>query len=78
MIGRPKAWEFDKQNTTEQKAQYRKDQRETVISAIREYNSTIPIVQNVDFGHTDPQIVLPFGRKAVVSPANNTIKLNYS
>jgi muramoyltetrapeptide carboxypeptidase LdcA involved in peptidoglycan recycling len=77
MIGRPKAWEFDKQNTTEQKAQYRKDQRETVISAIREYNSTIPIVQNVDFGHTDPQIILPIGRKATLSPKGNLITLDY-
>jgi muramoyltetrapeptide carboxypeptidase LdcA involved in peptidoglycan recycling len=78
LVGRPKAWEFNKQNDTETKAAYRQKQRETVVKTIREYNTAIPIVQNVDFGHTDPQIVLPFGRKAVVSPANNTIKLNYS
>lgn len=78
MIGRPKAWDFTQQNTVEQKANYRKDQRETVISVIREYNETIPIVQNVDFGHTDPQIVLPVGRKATLSPERNIISLDYS
>ena len=78
LVGRPKAWEFNRQNDAETKAAYRKKQRETVVRAIREYNTEIPIVQNVDFGHTDPQVVLPFGRKAVISPTTNTIRLNYS
>lgn len=78
MIGRPKAWDFSQQNTTEQKAKYRQNQRETVISVIREYNKKIPIVQNVDFGHTDPQVVLPIGRMATFSPKRNIIALNYS
>lgn len=78
MVGRPKAWDFTQQNTVEQKANYRKDQREIVISVIREYNETIPIVQNVDFGHTDPQIILPIGRKATLSPGRGMISLDYS
>lgn len=78
MIGRPKAWEFSQQNTAEEKAKYRKDQRETVVSAVREYNKTIPIVQNVDFGHTDPQIVLPIGGEATLSPEGNMISFDYS
>lgn len=78
MVGRPKAWDFGQQNTADQKAKYRADQREVVVTTIREYNKTIPIVQNVDFGHTDPQIVLPIGGSAVLSPADNTITLNYS
>ena len=78
MIGRPKAWDFGQQNTTDQKAKYRADQREVVVTTIREYNKTIPIVQNVDFGHTDPQIVLPIGGSATLSPINDTITFNYS
>lgn len=78
MIGRPKAWDFSQQNTAEQKAKYRQDQRETVVSVVREYNKIIPIVQNIDFGHTDPQIVLPVGRKAILSPERNMISLDYS
>ncbi|PID31406.1 LD-carboxypeptidase, partial [Candidatus Saccharibacteria bacterium] len=78
MVGRPKAWEFDQPHTTEQKADYRKTQRETITKTIREYNADITIVQNVDFGHTDPQIVLPIGRNAVLSPSENVITLDYT
>lgn len=78
MVGRPKAWDFGQQNTADQKAKYRADQREVVVTTIREYNKTIPIVQNVDFGHTDPQIVLPIGGSATLSPINDTITFNYS
>ncbi len=77
MVGRPKGWDFTQQNNTEQKAKYREDQRQTVISVVREYNKTIPIVQNVDFGHTDPQIILPIGRRAVLSPGEDKITLEY-
>lgn len=77
LVGRPKAWEFDKQNTTEEKAAYRKEQQETVVKTVRQYNKQIPIVQNVDFGHTDPQVVLPFGRKARVLGGQKKIFLNY-
>jgi len=60
-IGRPKAWDFSKQNTDEQKVEYKKEQRETILNTIREYNKAIPVVQNMDFGHTAPQICLPSG-----------------
>lgn len=78
MIGRPKAWDFEQQNTAAEKAKYRADQREVVVAAIREYNKTIPIVQNVDFGHTDPQIILPIGGSATLLPSENSITFDYS
>lgn len=62
IVGRPKAWEFDKQNNDADKIIYKENQRRTVFDIIRKYNATIPIVQNIDFGHTAPQICLPFGR----------------
>lgn len=77
LVGRPKAWEFDKQNSSKQKEQYRKDQRETVLSVVREYNHKIPIVQNLDFGHTDPQVILPLGQRARVLTNQRKIKLSY-
>jgi len=77
LVGRPKAWEFNKQNTAEQKTAYSKEQRETVIKVVREYNIDIPIVQNLDFGHTDPQIALPMGNKASISTSSKQILLNY-
>lgn len=61
LIGRAKAWEFDKPNTPEQKIEYRKSQREAIEKALQQYNTNIPLVQNLDFGHTDPQIPMPYG-----------------
>lgn len=77
LVGRPKAWEFDKQNNKEVKAEYAKEQRETVKEVVRRYNPTIPIVQNLDFGHTDPQIALPNGGRARVVSSEKKIYLNY-
>lgn len=61
MVGRPQAYNFDKQLTVDQKRAYREKQRETIISIVREYNPTVPIVLNVDIGHTNPQIPMPYG-----------------
>lgn len=77
LVGRPKAWEFDQQNSAEQKADYRKQQRETILKVVREYNATIPVVQNLDFGHTDPQVVMPLGNLAKVSTQSKKIYLSY-
>lgn len=63
LFGRPKAWEFDKQFTDEEKIEYRKQQREMVLEIVRRYNEHIPIIQNMDFGHTSPQICLSSGNK---------------
>lgn len=77
LVGRPKAWEFDKQLTPEGKLAYRKEQRHVVIDVVRQYNTTIPIVQNLDFGHTDPQIIMPLGQEVHIDPAKRTISATY-
>ena len=77
MIGRPKAWEYDKQNNTKQKAEYCQMQRETVVRIVREYNKIITIIQNIDFGHTDPQIALPMGNVARISSKDKSVFLSY-
>jgi muramoyltetrapeptide carboxypeptidase LdcA involved in peptidoglycan recycling len=77
LVGRPKAWEFDKQNDTAAKAEYREQQRETVLAVVREYNKHIPVIQNVDFGHTDPQALLPSGGKVRVASSEQKIYLTY-
>lgn len=76
-IGRPKAWERDKPHDAEWKAAYRAAQRQTVLRAVRTYNPTIPVVQNLDFGHTDPQVLIPMGNKARIDAAAQKIYLTY-
>lgn len=73
LIGRPKAWEFDKPHTAEEKSAYREAQREAVLSTVRQYNQFIPVVQNLNFGHTDPQIPMPYGNKVRIDSKKKKI-----
>lgn len=77
LIGRPKAWEFDKPNTDEQKKEFKKGQQEMVLEIVRKYNQNIPIIQNLDFGHSSPQICLPTGKKMVINSIDKTIEVEF-
>jgi muramoyltetrapeptide carboxypeptidase LdcA involved in peptidoglycan recycling len=77
LVGRPKAWDFNKQNDARQKAEYRAVQQSAVIETVRKYNERIPIVQNVDFGHTDPQVILPMGNNIRIDASVKKIFLTY-
>lgn len=77
LVGRPKAWGIHKPRSAQESAQYRKTQRATVIDTVRQYNTDIPIVQNLDFGHTDPQIIMPLGQNATINTSARTITLTY-
>lgn len=73
VVGRPKAWEFDNQRDADARRAYRAEQRRTTLHTIRQYNPTVPVVQNVDFGHTDPQICLPYGGLIRLDPAQRQL-----
>ncbi len=73
LMGRAKAWEFSKQQSSELKKAYRDRQQETVLRMIRNYNQSIPVVQNMDFGHTDPQVPMPYGNSVSIYPSERRI-----
>lgn len=73
LVGRPKAWEFHMKRTAKEKATYRRVQRETLLTTIRQYNAHAPIVQNLDFGHTDPQIPMPYGQSYRINSGTKQI-----
>ncbi len=73
LIGRPKAWEFNKQQSLEERKAYRAKQREITLDVIRQYNKTAPVIQNMDFGHTDPQICLPYGKSVRINSSAKKI-----
>ena len=77
LIGRPKSWELDLKIGPDKKAKYRKDQRDTILKIVREYNPNIPVIQNLDFGHTDPQIVMPSGSSVRVDSKKQRIYITY-
>ena len=55
-----------------------KKRLESVILSVvaKEFNQTeLPIVTNMDFGHTDPQFILPLGITAEVDCRNKRFRL---
>ena len=77
LAGRPKAWEFNNQQNTQQKREYRTRQRDAILKAVRTYNATAPVIQNLDFGHTDPQIPMPYGMRARIQSSDRRIFVNF-
>lgn len=73
LMGRPKAWHFDHQYSTKEKDIYRTQQHKAITETVRFYNKNIPIVQNLNFGHTDPQIPMPYGNNVRIDSKNKKI-----
>ncbi len=61
LVGRPKSWEFGNEHDDAWQVAHRVEQREIILKVVRAYNPTVSIIQNMDFGHTSPQISLPYG-----------------
>ncbi|MFJ8546826.1 S66 peptidase family protein [Streptomyces sp. NPDC093586] len=61
LMGRPKTWSFEHPHSPEEGARYAAEQREAVLRAMRAYAPDAMIVFDVDLGHTDPQLVIPYG-----------------
>jgi len=77
LVGRPKAWEFDKPQISEQRKEYREKQREIILKTVRTYSTKIPVIQNMDFGHTDPEIPLPYGMPTRIDGASQKIFIEF-
>lgn len=77
LVGRPKAWEFHKPQDFETKQKYKDDQRKTILDIVRKYNQDMPIIQNIDFGHTDPQAPLPFGNIITINSDDKKITATF-
>ncbi|MFI9824717.1 S66 peptidase family protein [Streptomyces sp. NPDC052013] len=77
LMGRPKTWFFDRPNTPEEGAAYAAEQREAVLRAMRAYAPDTLVVFDVDLGHTDPQLVIPYGGLARVDGPARRITVTY-
>jgi muramoyltetrapeptide carboxypeptidase LdcA involved in peptidoglycan recycling len=77
IVGRAKAWSLDQQTTAEEKAAYVRDQHEAVLRALREYAPDAMAVLDVDLGHTDPQLVIPYGGQVRVDGPARRITVRY-
>lgn len=77
VVGRPKAWEFDNQKSDTDKDQFKSAQRAAVLATFRKYNTHAPLVQNLDFGHTDPQFPMPVGRTMTINSTKRKIFVEF-
>ncbi len=77
LIARPKVWTLTNPVDAAAKAAYRQAQRDAIVQAVRAYNQHIPIVLNLDFGHTDPQLVVPSGGLARIEAASREVFFTY-
>lgn len=77
LMGRAKAWERDRQNSPDEKRRYVHDQRDAVSRAMAEYNPDAMIVFDVDLGHTDPQLIVPYGGMVRLDGPAQRIDVHY-
>lgn len=50
------------------------NQQNAVKSALKDYDVTIPVIFNMNFGHTDPQIIIPNGGSVKINGSLKTIE----
>lgn len=77
LVARAKAWYFDRRLTENERVEYRKRHADQILRAVRLYNPDAPVVFNLDFGHTEPQIILPFGRRCTVNADEKWVEVVY-
>jgi muramoyltetrapeptide carboxypeptidase LdcA involved in peptidoglycan recycling len=77
LVGRPKASNLERPLRADEKAAFRRDQRAAVQRGFDEYGSSPLIVYDVDFGHTDPQLVIPIGGSVRVDGRARRIVVTY-
>ena len=77
VVGTPKAWDREVGQSVAERIRFANDQRASIMRALDEYNSGVPTVFGLDFGHTDPQVVMPHGAAIHVDGLNQTVTVNY-
>ena len=77
LMGRAKAWDISRHTTLEERAVYAADQQVAVLRAMHDYNPEATIVFDVDFGHTDPQLIIPYGGLARIDGPGRTVSVHY-
>ena len=68
LVGRPRAWTHDKPWPPHRRAAYVREQRNRVSDVLERLAPQAVVVQGLDLGHTDPQVVIPIGGRVRVEP----------
>ncbi|MBL7257387.1 S66 peptidase family protein [Paractinoplanes lichenicola] len=77
LVATAKAALFGEPASAEERAEYRDDQRAAVLKAMAAYNPAAMVVFGIDFGHTTPQWILPYGGRMTIDGPNRTITAHF-
>ncbi|MBF9066548.1 S66 family peptidase [Streptacidiphilus fuscans] len=77
LMGRARAQDPFNPVPADARARYRADQRAAVLRALETYAPQAMAVFDVDFGHTDPQLLLPYGGEIRVDGPARRITVRY-
>ena len=77
LVGLAKAAGLFHPASPDERQRYRDEQRAAVLRALGTYNPGAMVVFNIDFGHTDPQWVLPYGGTMTIDGPARRITAHY-
>ncbi|MBM7079705.1 S66 family peptidase [Micromonospora humida] len=77
VVGRPKAWDFERPLPVAQRLAWGAAQRGAVVRALTAYRPDAVVVFDVDLGHTDPQLIIPYGGEIRVDAVERRIAVRY-
>jgi muramoyltetrapeptide carboxypeptidase LdcA involved in peptidoglycan recycling len=77
LVAAAKASNLQYRRPTEERQRYREGQRAAVLRAVNDYHPGAMVVFGVDFGHTDPQWILPYGGRITVDGPGRRITAHY-
>ena len=77
LVATAKASSLQDHTTSEQRERNRADQQAAIVQALNLYHPEAMVVFNVDFGHTDPQWVHPYGGTITLAGPARRITAHY-
>ncbi|MBB2894543.1 S66 peptidase family protein [Flexivirga oryzae] len=75
--GRPPVGDHEHQVSVDDASAIRAEQRDAVLRAVDEYAPDLVVALDVDYGHTCPQLLLPYGGKVTVDGESRTITAHF-
>lgn len=59
-----------------QDEKYYEEYKEVILQVMKEFNlENLPVLYNLNFGHTEPKFILPYGAKAEVDCEQGKFKI---
>lgn len=77
LVATPKATNFEHRTTLAERTEYRASQQTAILRALEMYSPSAMAVFGIDFGHTDPQWILPYGGNITVDGPARRITAHY-